>query len=241
MIEKPDTDQWNRQALLYLPRCSGMVMLYHMLRNFLCMTFAVLAVSCTTADFSSPGSPALTSAQLRLISAAGWALGRSDLSCDGRDFLMDCSGVVSAVYWKAGIDLQAAYPYYEGNGVSRIYQYLEERELLYRPDRPAPGDLIFWDDSYDRNGNGLADDELTHIGMVVEIAENGEVIYIHHDYISGVILARMYPPDASDKTRNSPMRIQSLGPTPEGFTTSGELYRAAGRGWEAVALFRPGF
>jgi len=170
--------------------------------------------------------------QINLVNAAYWAEGRDDVSCNNRSFPMDCSGVVSAIYWKAGIDLQAAYPLYTGSGVTRIYRYLEDKNLLYRPDEPAPGDIIFWDNSYDKNGNGLADDELTHIGMVVEISPEGDVTYIHHDYISGIIFARMYPPDPSDKTRNNGMRMQSLGPTPDGKTTAGELYRKAGRGWE---------
>ena len=174
----------------------------------------------------------LTRTQVLLLEAANWARGRSNLSNNGRRFPLDCSGVVSAIYWKAGIDLQAAYPLYTGNGVARIYRYLSDKGLIYRPENPAPGDIIFWDNSYDMNGNGLADDELTHIGMVVNVSPEGDVTYIHHDYISGVIFARMYPPDPSDKSRNNGMRMQSLGPTPDGKSTSGDLYRQAGRGWE---------
>lgn len=174
----------------------------------------------------------LDNVQIRLVDAAYWARGRNNVSCDGRKFSMDCSGVVSAVYWKAGIDLQVAYPLYTGNGVTRIYRYLEDEKLLYKPDNPAPGDIIFWDNSYDKNDNGKADDELTHIGMVVSVSSDGDVTYIHHDYMSGVIFANMYPPDPSDRSRNSGMRMQSLGPTPDGKSTSGDLYRKAGRGWE---------
>jgi hypothetical protein len=170
--------------------------------------------------------------QLQLVEAAYWAKGRTNISNNGRNFTMDCSGVVSAIYWRAGIDLQAAYPLYTGNGVTRIYRYLEDRELLYRPDAPAPGDIIFWDNSYDRNENGLADDELTHVGMVVEVSPGGDVTYVHLDYISGIIFAGMYPPEPSDRNRNSGMRMKHLGPTPDGKTTSGDLYRKAGRGWE---------
>jgi len=200
-------------------------------------TLLIISACATTAGDKRNSIPFqdtsdLTPMQDRLVEAAYWARGRNDVSCNSRSFALDCSGVVSAVYWKAGIDLQAAYPLYSGNGVTRIYRYLEDKKLLYRPDMPAPGDIIFWDNSYDKNGNELADDELTHIGMVVELSPEGDVTYIHHDYISGVIFAHMYPPDPSDKSRNSGMRMQSLGPTPEGKTTAGELYRKAGRGWE---------
>ena len=179
----------------------------------------------------------LSEKQLKLVEAAYWARGRNNLSNNGKSFLMDCSGVVSALYWYAGIDLQSCYPAYTGSGVTRIYRWLDDEELLYRPDEPAPGDLVFWDNSYDKNGNGLADDELTHVGMVVGVDEKGLVTYVHHDYISGVIFASMYPPDPSDSTRNSGMRIQSLGPTPDGGMTSGDLYRRAGRGWQLPSVY----
>lgn len=182
-----------------------------------------------------PGPPemsaALTDTQAALVKAAHWAVGRSSLSNNGKHFAMDCSGVVSALYWHAGLDLQSAYPRYTGGGAARIHAWMNDESLLYRPDAPAPGDLIFWDNSYDRNGNGLADDELTHMGMAVSVDSKGVVTYVHHDYISGVTFALMYPPDPSDRLRNSGMRIQSLGPTPEGGMTSGDLYRAAGSAW----------
>lgn len=181
----------------------------------------------------APGEPGagLTDTQAALVEAAHWAVGRGDLSNNGRRFRMDCSGVVSALYWRAGLDLQSAYPRYTGNGTARIHAWMADEALLYRPDEPAPGDLIFWDNSYDVNGNGAADDELTHIGMAVSVDDDGVVTYVHQDYISGVVFARMYPPEPSDRSRNSGMRMQSLGPTPEGGITSGELYREAGSAW----------
>ena len=181
----------------------------------------------------APGGPGagLTDTQAALVEAAHWAVGRDDLSNNGRRFRMDCSGVVSALYWRAGLDLQSAYPRYTGSGTVRIHAWMADEALLYRPDEPAPGDLIFWDNSYDGNGNGSADDELTHIGMAVSVDDDGVVTYVHQDYISGVVFARMYPPEPSDPSRNSGMRMRSLGPTPEGGITSGDLYREAGSAW----------
>lgn len=219
------------------------------LRTILITCAILLYTGCTTSGVDyrnkppedSPGNSGVTETpertdlserQQKLVEAAYWAQGRGNLSNNGKDFVLDCSGVVSALYWYAGIDLQSCYPAYTGNGVTRIYRWLEEEQLLYRPDEPQPGDIIFWDNSYDKNGNGVADDVLTHIGMVVTVDENGLVTYVHHDYISGVIFARMYPPDPSDRNLNSGMRIQSLGPTPDGGMTAGDLYRNAGRGWE---------
>lgn len=207
---------------------------------FIATALLIIVSSCTTLTATSETSGAyveksddgITPTQAALVDAAHWAEGRSDIANNGRQFNMDCSGVISALYWQAGIDLQSCYPRYTGNGVARIYQWMEDEKLLYRPDAPSPGDILFWDNSYDKNGNGIADDELTHIGMAVSVDEEGLVRYIHFDYISGIIFAQMYPPDPSDRSRNSGMRIQSLGPTPEGGITSGDLYRTAARGWE---------
>ncbi len=191
----------------------------------------------TSTGRESANPAGLTPTQEKLVEAAYWAKGRGNLSNHGKQFAMDCSGVVSALYWYAGIDLQSCYPAFTGNGVTRIYRWLEEDNLLYRPDEPAPGDIIFWDNSYDKNGNGIADDKLTHIGMVVNVDGNGLVTYVHHDYLSGVIFANMYPPDPSNRSLNSGMRIQSLGPTPDGGMTAGDLYKNAGRGWELPARY----
>ena len=104
---------------------------------------ALLTIGCATGNdyqgnlrggYVQTADDELHPMQLRLVEAAHWAEGRNDVSCDGRSFAMDCSGVVSAVYWKAGIGLQAAYPLYTGNGVTRIYRYLDDKRLLYRPD-----------------------------------------------------------------------------------------------------------
>ena len=184
------------------------------------------------ASTPSGSLPSLSAVQSALVNAAQSNLGQERLLIDGKSFALDCSGVTSAFYWDVGINLAEAYPGREGSGVDRLHQYLAEKGLLYKPDEPVPGDLIFWDDTYDKNGNGLVDDELTHIGMVVDVDEEGIVTYVHHDYIHGIVTARMYPPNPSDRSRNSPMRMASLGPTPDGRFTSGDLYRDAGRAWE---------
>ncbi len=182
-------------------------------------------------DFAGSDSDTYRQTRKNLVDSAYWAKGRTDVSCNGRKFAMDCSGVISAIYWRAGIDLQSCYPRYTGGGVARIYQWLDDESLLYKPNEPMPGDIIFWDNSYDKNGNGKADDTLTHIGMVVSVDDAGVVTYVHNDYLSGIIFAHMFPPDPSDRSRNSGMRIKSLGPAPGGKITSGDLYRCAGQAW----------
>jgi hypothetical protein len=91
-----------------------------------------------------------------------------------------------------------------------------------------PGDIIFWDNSYDRNGDGRFNDELTHAGIVVAVEDDGTVSYVHHNYRRGVVIASMNPRRPSDTNRNSPMRMASQRWDKSAPWLSGELYRAHG-------------
>ncbi len=133
----------------------------------------------------------LSDTQKKLVEGAYEIIGREKLFIRGKSFGMDCSGIVLSLYWYAGIDLTKAYNDYSGNGVTRIYRYLEDKDLLYRTLGPAPGDIIFWDNTYDKNEDGQPNDLLTHVGMVVDIDHNGNIDYIHHNYRKGIVLARM--------------------------------------------------
>lgn len=166
-----------------------------------------------------------------LIEGAHWAVGRSELVVRGRRFRMDCTGTIMAIYYYAGIDLGRKFHEYTGNGVSRIYHYLGDGGCLYHTNRPQPGDIIFWDNSYDRNEDGIANDELTHMGMVVSTADNGDVTYIHHNYRKGIVFASMNLLDPDNVDRNSPMRMRSLPRVNGKLWLSSHLYKTAGKGY----------
>lgn len=180
--------------------------------------------------------------QQALVAAANGLLGREELVVRGRRFNMDCTGVVLAVYYSAGLDLSRDLDRYGGNGVTRLYKSLEDRDLLYRTRDPAPGDIIFWDNTYDRNGDGRWNDTLTHTGMVVSTRPDGQVEYIHMNYRRGIILETMnlHHPNAYQDTKrgritivNSPMRMKEAGkPHPEKWLAS-QLYRVFGKGYLA--------
>jgi hypothetical protein len=178
--------------------------------------------------------------QEALVTGAKELLGRQELVVRGRRFNMDCTGVVLAVYYWAGMDLSRDLARYSGNGVTRLYKSLESRDLLYRTRDPAPGDIIFWDNTYDRNGDGRFNDALTHTGMVVNTHPDGGIEYIHLNYRRGIILEAMnlHHPDAYQDTRrgkvtivNSPMRMKEAGkPHPDKWLAS-QLYRVFGKGY----------
>jgi peptidoglycan DL-endopeptidase CwlO len=109
----------------------------------------------------------------RMLSAA-----RADLGKRGGREGVDCSTFVRAAYFAAGVDLYAgASP--RDNGVQAIRRYVRRHGRLHRNRHPAPGDLVFFDNSYDRNRNRLLDDRLTHVGIVEEVLPDGTTLVLH--------------------------------------------------------------
>lgn len=191
--------------------------------------------SCKTG--TSPTVPdmddgSLSKKQQRLIEAAYWAEGRKELKVNGRKYNMDCSGLMLAVYARAGIDLEETYRHYEGNGVLRIYRYMKDKELFYKTNMPSPGDLIFWNDTYDKNNDGKVNDTLTHTGMVVSVDKKGNILFIHENYRLGIVFAKMNMKKKNNPDYNAPMRMKSLGPTPDGRYLSSQLINGFARAYE---------
>lgn len=91
----------------------------------------------------------------------------------------DCSGVVRLPYEREGVDLlQGAYPP-DWNAVTIMYT--RARRLGALTGRtPAPGDLAFFRETYDRNRDGKRNDGLTHVAIVEKVDEDGTVTLIHH-------------------------------------------------------------
>lgn len=164
----------------------------------------------------------------KLFESAIWAEKAETLQVEDRSFSMDCSGLIYAVSYKSGLDIQKLIQNYPGNGVKRIFLLLEENQAIVL-DSPQVGDLIFWDNSYDKNGNGKRDDPLTHIGMVTDVNEDGLIHFIHYHYRLGVVSAVMDLSDPGNVERNSPMRARGASSPQEDGWTSGHLFRAFGR------------
>jgi len=180
----------------------------------------------------------LSETQKLLVEEANRLIGVEKLFVKNRSFSMDCSGTVMAIYWYAGIDLAKDFPSYSGGGTERIYKYLRDNDLLYRTELPKPGDIIFWDNTYDKNGNGKLDDYLTHMGMVVSIDDEGNIEYIHANYRKGIVLAKMnlYKPDVYTEIidgekiiLNDPMRMKGSVKSPKWL--SSQLYNNFAMGY----------
>ena len=111
---------------------------------------------------------------------------------NGRTFVLDCIGTVSAIFWGVNIDVKKDFSRYSGDGVSRLYRSLKARDALHRDLLPRPGDVIFWDNTWDANGDGnLDDDPLTHAGVVMSVDPDGTIHYVHEHIVKGVTVEAM--------------------------------------------------
>jgi len=105
---------------------------------------------------------------------------RGPLEVDGKRFRFDCSGYVSAAYAAGGLNIMTA----EGHsprgasGTQIIHLYMERHGQLFRTN-PMPGDLVFFDNTYDRNGDGKLNDLFSHIGLVNAVLPSGTVELLH--------------------------------------------------------------
>ncbi|AFG36822.1 NlpC/P60 family protein [Spirochaeta africana] len=206
----------------------------------------LLVFSCVSVDNSMAGyrevlaRPAREQAlREQLVAAALRLEGARELVVAGRAQAIDCTVIIKAVYREAGIDLSAGLSRYQGSRVERLHAYLGDQRLLHTGSEGVdlqPGDLIFWDNTYDRNGSGRPDDELTHVGMVIDVAENGDVRYIHHNYARGVVVEHMNlakpsvhrrPDAAGGGIANSFLRSRQAPPYER--RLAGELFNSAGQ------------
>ena len=153
--------------------------------------------------------------QARLAVRARSYLGRrGPFRAQGQRFGSDCSGFVEAVYAAEGISLrelmQRAAPEERGGVKAAWYAARANGWVFGPPDWPAPGDLVFWNDTYDRNRNGRADDRFTHLG-IVEYVQDGTIYFLHRGW-RGVSRGVMTPDrpyeatGADGRPLNSPLR-----------------------------------
>jgi hypothetical protein len=176
----------------------------------------------------------------KLAEGGNYVLGKRELVIRGKRFNMDCTGAVLAIYYYAGIDLARDFNKYRGNGVTRLYRSLESEDLLYETRLPVTGDIIFWDNTYDRNEDGRWNDSLTHVGMVMTASRDGTIEYVHLNYRKGIIIEYMnlHEPDVHQQLEkgqmrivNSPMRMKQAGSAhPQNWLAS-QLYKTFAMGY----------
>lgn len=154
----------------------------------------------------------------RLAARASALVGLSTLRVKAPHLPDDCTGLTRAVYEDSGIELMGA-GVRGDNGVTAMYRRAFERSALHTHS-PAPGDLVFFKETYDRNRDGRFNDGLTHVGVVESVDVTGTVTFVHR-VNGGVKRARLHVSAPKDRRRNDYLRPAKKGSRP---VLTGELF-----------------
>jgi hypothetical protein len=114
-----------------------------------------------------------------IVRTAARLVGARTIDLNGRRIAYDCAGVTRAIYLEHGIDLYEGGPSDDkANGVRLIYAHVRQHGKLHQGPAVHPGDLVFFDNTWDLNGDGLLNDPLTHVGVVERVESDGTVVFI---------------------------------------------------------------
>lgn len=130
------------------------------------------SLNCCTLQAGTARQQAIARVAAKLVGARTIQTGNGFVS-------YDCAGVSRAIYLSQGHDL------YEGsggtgqpNGVRLIYEHVRKNGQIHRGPAVRPGDLVFFDNTWDFNKDGMLNDPLTHVGIVEEVDQDGTVVFI---------------------------------------------------------------
>jgi hypothetical protein len=189
---------------------------------------AVLPDSLETALSRTPpltGDPAI---QEQLVRSARSLLDRRNIVVAGERVRHDCIGMVAAAYTMSGMDIT--------HSISDLFEQAVAAGIAHNDKRPRPGDIVFFDDSYDKNRNGVRDDPFTHVTIVERVDAEGTITMIHLGGKGKPVARRMmnlYHPDdkrdAAGNTINSTLR--SVNGRDGGPELTSQLFRGFGSIW----------
>jgi hypothetical protein len=116
--------------------------------------------------------------QQAVVRTAASLVGARTVEVNGRRIAYDCAGVTRAIYLKHGIDLYENTDESQANGVRLIYHHVRRHGRIHQGPVVRAGDLVFFDNTWDYNGDGAVNDPLTHVGVVELVEADGTVVFI---------------------------------------------------------------
>ncbi len=137
----------------------------------------------------------------------------------GRKFKGDCSGYVLAVLGEAGLAVRLPRAVSRSGSLHRAARAVET---------PLPGDLAFFDHTYDRNRDGKANDRFTHVALVEAV--HGSSAALLHRGARGIERIRIDLSRPTDPKTNDPVRMLRRGEDPRTRILAGELFA----GWGTI-------
>ena len=114
----------------------------------------------------------------RVLATAAQLVGETSVTVQGRSYRSDCSGFVCAAYH--AIDLDLIDPSVRGqSGTELLYRTFKDKGRIRGGAALRRGDLLFFHNTWDRNGNKLRDDRFTHVGLVELVESDGRATFLH--------------------------------------------------------------
>ncbi len=169
-----------------------------------------------------------------VVRAAEASVAQAWRRVDGETYRDDCSGLVCAVHARAGVDL-------EHRNTAALFELAKELGVHHRKKVPEPGDVVFFDDTHDRNGNGRLDDDLTHLAVVEKVRDDGTLTLVHRGSkgVTRIWMNLARPDEHADeagRVLNSFLRVRK-GSDPRGTKyLTGQLWRGNASFWQAGTL-----
>lgn len=134
-----------------------------------------------------------------------------------------CNGLVEDILRDSGLEMRG--------GVKSLHRQMKERGWVHHRKVPLPGDIVFFDKTYDYDRDGRQNDLLTHIAVVISVDRDGTVNMVHRGS-SGIkpLTLNLYHP-GTRRAENGKALNSWLGKP--GFAKEG--HRLAGELWTAWA------
>ena len=168
---------------------------------------------------------------LEIAAAAASFVGESTLTVRGERFRFDCSGLVEAALASAGCAFKGS--------AAGLFDQARTLRVLHRRRVPSPGDVAFFDDTYDADDDGRLGDPLTHVAVVETVDASGTITLVHvgSKGIVRILMNLKHPEDRYDGAGNlinSLLRSKQGGDTPRTKYLSGERWVAFASFWEGA-------
>jgi hypothetical protein len=117
----------------------------------------------------------------RVIEAGRTLVGQTAVVIGDVTGRADCSGFVVAVFISEGVTLGDPH----ASDTGELYATLVREGTIHQDPIPRRGDLVFFSNTYDRDGDGRLDDDLTHVGFVDSVDDDGTTRFLH--YMGGAV------------------------------------------------------
>lgn len=168
-----------------------------------------------------------------IVRTATKLIGAHTIESRGRKIAYDCAGVTRAIFLEHGIDLYSGANDQKANGVRLIHTHIKQHGRFHQGPLVHPGDLVFFDNTWDYNGDGLVNDPLTHVGVVERQESNGTIVFISRvagaveRYRMNIGLPNVHK-TAEGRVLNDYIRRKDIGDLADTAYLTGELFAVFG-------------